>query len=1347
MTAASIAASGSPDKPPAELILGYLNFSAGRPEPSVHAAFNTLFAQQNPRAWDDVRLGLAAALEDLSARKPAFQVAEQARAVLHLTFNHLLPGYLKHHADLLFHLSPNDLLNPFFLARCFEAVLATGPPWTEQERVTADALSRLNDFVGHRPVAVLENGRKAEVYPHERFRPLPLYLREAGAAVGPYQQLITLALEHLSATPRDLLEQASFHAERLDELSLDLRAHDALHPVFKRTNYLFGEWDPHFIDNQGYFRRFVLRKVILDALVTWIDQTSDIPLKERLHDASAVLAGTILMASAISGWGPAAHDSTISLTSLLPIVARQRDAFYEEMMSRFQGDRARRLARVVEVTRQPFGHVRQQLNIYLANYASAQMQRRTIAEQYSRMGFEEAARNEAAKIPAASIRIECELNNQLENAKRCATRGNVAEAAEQLTAATDLLIRGIEAGALIDPWNILAFQGQFPLFIAREDAVPDPRAEWLIGFMNDMFTIGGDVLTEAAAGGESKVAVGLHHWLNQSAAWWDRYATSTVSDLPSVRGGDRVASATAVAETIVEWRAGGRSSGDLSFWSKRVGKLESPESFAHVVEVLLHRRDLVAASGLLIQWLSQSEFIGLGEGHASFYDLALRWLRELTVGTSNPSEDEQSQLCRRFLDFLEANAGDLWTVPTLSDPTLGDRSSSQENSDFDEPAEDTDGDNLFGAAYEGVVYRDSTADGNEGEVLDSAPSASGGEFEERLRQIEPRIRFLDMLALLWRMAAGRLSAGESIQPSVEHWQSQAQAFASQLVQLAKTIEKQPLLSGSGDLEANVEYDAQLQSKNHLLHLVTTAAVHMTSAARLLRAHSCQTSSSPPDEIDNVLRSLLAADVVSLSRAIPPLLRRLSKEPLLYVAVEHGGDSQKAVAARVNHDLLAILVTELPRLGLLREARQVLRTALRMERKSRPAGQSVTEFDRLFRTAFETVLKTAVHSQDASVASRIPLARRRRSTLDRSQRLPRELVSVSRKLKRRPDQPSRRFDARPRDVATVSVVGAVVERYLDIWLSHASTMRLTAVEVFNETESWNEAKRFIRRFGAELFHARVLPLSNLRAILHEGVDKFLDHLVETDDPLHSSPLVAAIQDDQHFRDQAARILALIYAAVVDEIERFVEYNSTTTQSDYGDRFDSFLDFLRAEAAYRRDEWDLTPLRIAHEVLATANRGDAARLWEDVVRERTSAVADKHLKRLQTLERRHAMRLPSISDHLAERFVKRFAVDRMIALIPIAVRDAQSGRRDSLAFKALRREIDAYLETSTGSAAELPDWLDQFESAVSKSLDGSPGFSNERDTVSGRPLRRMRRGQVLRQVLLRKRKQPPPPRTNG
>ena len=328
----------------------------------------------------------------------------------------------------------------------------------------------------------------------------------------------------------------------------------------------------------------------------------------------------------------------------------------------------------------------------------------------------------------------------------------------------------------------------------------------------------------------------------------------------------------------------------------------------------------------------------------------------------------------------------------------------------------------------------------------------------------------------------------------------------------------------------------------------------------------------------------------------------------------------------------------------------------------------------------------------------------------------------------------------REAATVAVVGAVVESYLELWLRHASTMRLTAVEALNDTPVWTEAKRFIHRYGGELFHARTLPLSNLRAILHEGVDKFLDHLIENDDPLHPSPLVASIARDARLRKRAAKLLGLIYAAVVDEIERFVEYNSTTTQSDYGERFDSFLDFLKAEAAYRRDEWDLTPLRIAHEVLAGAGRDEAARLWEHVVRNRTAAAADKHRARLAVLEKRHAMRLPSISDKIAESFVKPFAIDRMLALIPASVRDARVGRRDSSAFRALRREVDGYLATSTGSAAELPDWLLKLDAAVTRAIGGSTDLADHQESVTGRSLPRLRRVQILRQLNGTRRRRP-------
>jgi len=1254
--------------------------------------------------------------------------------VLEIVFEHLLPAYLRHHADLLFHLSTADLLNPFFLARLFEATLDAGGPWTETGRIIEHALAKLNDYVGHRPIAVLENGRKAEVYPHERFRPVPLYLKGAGIAVGPYHDLMRATFEHVSSTPADLLEETSFDPARLDELALDVRAHDAMHPVFKRTNYLFGEWDPHQIDGQGHFRRFIVRKVILDSLVNWMKLASDLPPAERLHDASAVLCGTILMASAISGWGPGAHDSTMSLASLLPVVARQRDDFYARTMARVSGVRAARLAAVVEATRQPFGHVRQQLNIDLANFAAAQMQRRTVAEQFARMGYSQSARSEAERIPAASIRIECELRVRSESAIRLASRGHVGEAADRLDEASDLLVRGIECGALIDPWNILGFQGVFPLFIAREDSVPDHRAEWLIEMMERLFAAGSHVLTEAAARGDATTVVRVRDWLDRTAEWWDRYATTTVSDLPVVHGEALAESAAAVAGTIAEWRAAGPAAGNLTFWRDRVERLETPEAFADVVDALLDRGDFVAASGLLVQWLSQSDDIGLGDLERSFFSLAIRWLHELTGGPFVPPAHEQARLARRFFEFLESNAGDYWIVPSYSDPALGSTNGDRDPPPRDAEPEDYDGaDELFSAAYEGMVYRDSTADGFEGEVLDSSPSASGGEFDDRLKRMEPRLRFLEMLAYLWRIGAGRIRDDGEFDSAARQWQSQAKRMADDLAALARNVAAESIMGTAGDLEANVEYDAQLQSKNHLSHLVVNAAVRMASAERLLRSRR-QNESDEAEPAIVLLQKVLAGDVTGVRRSLPELLRLLAGRPLLYVAVENGGDPNEVVAARLNHDLLMTLATELPRLGLLREARQVLLTALRMERRSRPAALSVTEFDRLFRTSLEAVLRVAVSARSPRVQQRIDRGRSRFF----SSGVPYGPPSRRRPPRRLPARRHSRMTSNAkapvsaRDEETVALAAAVVDRFAGFWLKHAATMRLTAVEALNDSTTWSEAKRFINKYGGDLFHARVLPLSNLRAILAEGVDQFLDHLIEQDDPLHPSPLVADISKDDNFRRQAARLLELIYAAVVDEIERFVEYNSTTTQSDYGERFDSFLDFLRAEAAYRRDEWDLTPLRITHEVLATAGRDAAAHLWEEVVRERTATAAQKHLSRLRSLEKRHAMRLPSISDHFAEEFIKPFAINRILALVPAVVKEGQTGRRETPAFRLIHREIENYLATSTGSAAELPEWLVKLENSVSEALSGSLVDADDRRSLTGRPIPILRPGQILRQV---------------
>src|SRR5262249_44433387 len=128
----------------------------------------------------------------------AFRDVTQARAVLGIVFDGLLPAYRTHHEDLLFHLPDTDLYAPLFLARVFEAVLAQGSPWDEGERIVAGALAQLNDYVGHRPVAILETRPRGEPYAHERVRPVPLYIRGAGVAFGRYRELIAGALEILN---------------------------------------------------------------------------------------------------------------------------------------------------------------------------------------------------------------------------------------------------------------------------------------------------------------------------------------------------------------------------------------------------------------------------------------------------------------------------------------------------------------------------------------------------------------------------------------------------------------------------------------------------------------------------------------------------------------------------------------------------------------------------------------------------------------------------------------------------------------------------------------------------------------------------------------------------------------------------------------------------------------------------------------------------------------------------------------------------------------------------------------------------------------------------------------------
>src|SRR5579862_907138 len=199
----------------ASRLLGWLNLSDGRPNPKWQRQLDDSFAiiarAQFDRPWETLRRWLDDELTSLEASgNPAFRDAAQARAVLALIFDHVLPAYRRHHADLLGHLEDEELFTAFFIARVAEAVLSLAGPWNETERITREALKKLNDYVGYRPIAVLESRPQSEIYSHEKVRPVPIYLRGAGPAHGPYEEMVVKALDLLANTDPDILQEACF---------------------------------------------------------------------------------------------------------------------------------------------------------------------------------------------------------------------------------------------------------------------------------------------------------------------------------------------------------------------------------------------------------------------------------------------------------------------------------------------------------------------------------------------------------------------------------------------------------------------------------------------------------------------------------------------------------------------------------------------------------------------------------------------------------------------------------------------------------------------------------------------------------------------------------------------------------------------------------------------------------------------------------------------------------------------------------------------------------------------------------------------------------------------------------
>ncbi len=1345
-------------------VLGYLNFSSGKSDPKSLAALNRLYGlalagtpgQYSPYAglppWLTIQQWLQDRLGKLRDEKEIFRESDQASQVLQIVWLYLLPDYLDYHSDLLFHQEPEGLFNGLFLGRAIECVLQQGASWNEIDRIVAKAIDQLNDYVGFRPVAVLE-GRRLEPYGHEWLRPIPLYVRDVGVAFGPYFEIVSKALEILRRTSPHILREAQFDPNNIDELALDARAYDFDHPVNKRPNYYFGQWDPHLMDQSGYYRRFVLQQVTVDALLDRVAKEKDLPHQESLTEAAVVLAGTMLMASGISGGSANSFSSTTTLVNLLAQIALYRDAFYTEFLENLSGPHAERLRNEASIRRQPLGGARQQLNTTLARLRASQVEHVQLARIFARMGSATAAKEEADDVQVPSARILCRIDCLLTVGNQLLRRGELAKAGEVPDQIFDLIQRGVECGALVDPWNILGFAGNFPRFIGSDSTVIDERVEELVQIMEQTFGFLSRLWREAAATDQEALSRRTEERFQAISDWWRKFAAHQVSDVAATDSQDSLESSQLVARALRLWHQGGAAAGDLKFWAPHADLFDSPKAYALVIEALLDRRDFVGGMALLVHWLSQAERVGLQSGNTSYSDLARIWLEQLFEYSNDPNSEQRDSpksvefvwsMVEKFFDYLEANGETFWAVPEFrlakagrpkkrpedNSELLAAGERSDDDSSEDESADDGDGAadkaSLFDAAYEGVTYSDSTDDGVEGPIYEQDEGTSE-ELVAESKRLGEHLTFLAALAQMWKLVSQSTQTLESnafhrsesisldsarktrVVAALRRWSEQCLTNRNALVHLLDQIQSFKVARGGTDTDSMARYDRQRVIKESLMERILAAAVETADAGRMLigssLAHtddlaSCQSLlvGLPKDEVLTVelFGDLMAGRRDRIEETFPSFVAVLREQKLLYVSLTRGGQPRDILNARVRRRALTHLLTWLPRQGFFYQACRLVDTARHMEHQNPVGHGAVTEFDDLFQIAFKSMVRC--------------LVRNAYQWQDEKPSKPSTKKGRNKKSEIRPEWSSLELDSlvdqnppEPNNDQLVPLLEQLTEILLGSWLSHSRTLRLSVLETIDGSGTWKQLSQFIQRYGKGIFTQGFLKLSNVRAILHQGVGNYLEQAIQNQDSEEVRPLLDAIQSGEIPMEEAQRWLGVVFEAIIDHYAEYKDYNSTTTQSDRGEMLFMLLDFLRLRVRYDRVCWNLKPVFWAHEVLVHSGCQNSAQQWRRALAERVARESDQYLEKLAKLQQLYAMKMPTVADRLNERFVKPMTIDRMRALIRPAMRQLRaSDNEDSRAFELLVQESHLMMREPTGVGLDIPAWLLMLEEEVDRVL---------------------------------------------
>jgi hypothetical protein len=1312
---------------PAAVVLGYLNFSSGAFDPAVWQALNELFVAIEPAADGEAGGSLAAGqiverpdaanrvaallterLETLAATEAAFRDAGQARAVLDLLFSRLLPAYRGFHADLLEHQPAGALERPFFLMAAAQAILASDPTGDDPAGVVQAAIGRLNDYVGWRPVAVLENGQLSEPYLHERVRPIPLFIRGAGAAHGRYRRLVEDAVSILEQAPEPLLRQADFDLTLLEELACDPRAFDFLHPAASRPNYLFGLWDPARIDGQGFYRRMVVQQATLDGILSWAEAAVESPADRTVErqaqlrrESAAVLAGVILMASGLSGHGPGAASGSLPLADLLPRIAGYRDEFYRWFMTQLPAEHRLLLDEETRRLRQPFGGVRRHINTLLAGRRARQVESVALAAVLARLGRAEGAELMAGMVPAASARMAARITSRVVAARQALRQSASTGALEELDAASVLLMRAVDCGGVVDPWNILGLGGQFPLHEAGGESLTDPRVDDLVAITESILDGYAAVWRQAALDGPPAAAVRAAAAVEKLGGWWDRFATTTVSGVPHLSGREVHDSAREVIAAL----ARRREMAPLpppGFWREEVASFSSPETHSQATDCLLHEGDLDGAMGLLVHWASLLEGTAIDRSGGVWLGEAARWMAR---ACTDQSEAGRSRV-RRFLELVEANTGGVADVigaaATGREPGDGRRPGRAADGadglhdDFADGQVDDEerGEESVASAYESMVWRDSTDDGVDGGMLDmdgggGATLTSVSAVEDAAELMAGVFKLLADAMVAWSTsdaATGKPVAQAEID-SVSGWRIAVRRLRRTLIRAAAAVARRDTTPSPGMSPS--EFDKLRWHRDAAAEQMIEAALQASETLWLLSARLHGARRRPDGKgprpagrasIGRLFAALFAGDAAATREQLALVRSKLVGRMVLYVPLSRGGDPKRIVLARSRERLLTRLAACLPRLGLVAETADIVQLAKALESRRPRGAASVSEFDRVFEAAtkslVERIVETATTAGPGDAAADPAVATQR----------------------------------------ILDGLSLLVPRLLDTWTTHARQLRLSVLERVQDDKAFASIREFVERYGSGLFTQQLLSPPSLRGILRGGVRQYLEQLMdraagEPDDidlpdserpPRRPTRLLEDLASGALPIKQAAARLRLVLECVAENHAEYRDWNSTTTQSDRGECLHVLLDFLRIKAEHERIAWTLRPVNMAHRVLARRAAVDAAAAWRGRMRDETSETAGELAARLTALETQSGVRLASVADRVRRPFTVALEQDELEALVDPAVRELVTGSPAG-AGERLEACATTFLGVASGSGVEVPAWLDHLTTAVDRAIE--------------------------------------------